>query len=139
MKRKEHVLMVVIVLLVAFIVYNRYEIPLEIKKEKVWVRIELQQELVRDTTDYYYMGQINKDILDKIDVQRSPQGLFKLSNIRYWNNEDLLQIHENENSFDCRYFKIEDIQFIKPLKKDPVFIYEPDELHASAKKLRGGI
>ena len=139
MKRKEHILMVVIVVLVAIIVYNRYDIPLEIKREKVWVRIEIQQELVRDTTDYYYMGQINKDILDKIDTQRYPRGLFKLSNIRYWNDDDLLQIHANENSFDCRYFQIEDIKFIKPLKKDPIFIYDFEELHDSSKKVRGAI
>lgn len=140
MNKKYVIQFILITLIIGYLTYRytdlfqRFEPKLS--AEKVWVYVELKVELVRDTSDYYYFGQINKSILDKIDKNSSANGLFKLSNIRFWNNDDLLQVYEDDDQPGFRMFKIQDISTLKAYTKDPIFLYENEELDLSAKKLR---
>lgn len=108
-----------------------------VQSPKVWVYAKIQTEMVRDTTDYFYYGQINKSVIDEIDIDRNIDGLFILSNIRFWNDDDLLEVYEDDESAGYKIFKIQNIQYIQEYKKDPVFIFDEDELHVSAKEIRG--
>lgn len=107
-----------------------------VEEEKVWVYIEVQTKLVRDTSDYYYYGQINKSIVDKIDNDKDVGGMFKLSNIRYWTNDDLFKLYNDEEDYGYKIFRIQDIQYITFYKKDPIYLFELEDLHESTKKLR---
>jgi hypothetical protein len=106
---------------------------------QVWVYIEIQSTLLRDTTDYYYYGQIKQSVIDKIDNNSFSDGLFILSEIRYLDNENKLRIFADEEDFGYKIFRINDIQYVSPLKKDPIYFFEPDDLHDSARKLRNDL
>ena len=108
-----------------------------INPQKIWVYVEIQSEMVRDTSDYYYFGQINKSIISEINKNCSTDGLFILSNIRYWNTDDLLKVFSSEGYENYKIFQIKDIKYLEELKKDPIYIYDKEELHESALKLRG--
>ena len=103
---------------------------------KVWVYIEIQKILVRDTSDYYYYGQIKESVLEKFNNNENVKGVFTLSNIRYWNDNDLFQIYENDERSDYKIFQLSDIQYISPYKVDPILLFEEEKLHESALKLK---
>lgn len=106
------------------------------KVEKEWVYIEIETTMLYDTTDYFYYGQISKNLANKLVKDEAPNGFFQLSNIRYYNSNDLLQVYENDNRKGRMYFRIEDIEYISVLKEDPVYYFEENELHESALIIR---
>ena len=105
-------------------------------KNKKWVFVELKTTLLRDTSDYFYFGQISEEIINQIDNNQNTTGLFILSNIRFWNNDDLLEIYEDEELGGFKIFRVSDIHHLRTYKKDPVLIYDMDELHESSKNIR---
>lgn len=106
-----------------------------IKADKVWVYVEVMVNMPNDTSAYYYYGPINESVFEQINNNSNSKGLFILSDIRYWNDDDLLEVYEDEDCMGIRVFNIQDIRQIRAYKKDPVYIYRPDELHKSAKSL----
>ena len=106
------------------------------KKGKQWVYIELTTVTKSDTTNYYYYGQVKKALLHDIDSNPGLSGLFTLSNIRYWNDNDLLEVYEDEDLEGSIVFSIRDIKEIVLYKVDPVYTFEIDELHATCKAIR---
>ena len=97
--------------------------------EKSWVFLELEKQMKNDTSDFYLYGEVNQSILDKINKNESSIGIFKLSNIRYINDKDLLQIYEDESDRGAYLFRIEDIQTLRLLKADPILTFNEAELH----------
>ena len=106
----------------------------ELKKE--WVYIELVTMSKRDTTDYFYFGQVKKSIINQIDSNEEAKGLFTLSNIRLWNDDDLLELYEDEKLKGSIIFKIQDIQEVTLYKDDPINLFESEKLHKSAKEFK---
>lgn len=104
--------------------------------DKQWVYVELTTKSKTDTTDYFYFGQIKKSIVDNIDLNDEPVGLFTLSDIRYWNTDDLIELYEDEKLTGDKIFKIEDIKEVTLYKDDPIYLYDLKDLHKSAKRLR---
>ena len=104
-------------------------------KEKQWVYIELSTISKTDTTDYFLYGQINKSIINKIDNDDS-EGLFLISKARFMNDDKMLELYEDEEYSGELVFKIQDIEEIKLFNDDPVQLFNINELHESAKKLR---
>ena len=104
-------------------------------KEKQWVYIELSTISKTDTTDYFLYGQINKSIINKIDNDDS-EGLFLISKARFMNDDKMLELYEDEEYSGELVFKIQDIEEIKLFNDDPVELFNINELHESAKKLR---
>lgn len=104
--------------------------------DKIWVYLEIKKILPRDTSDFYFYGQINKTIVDKINKNPKIDGLFILSDIRYWNDDDLLQVYEDNKDNGYKIFRISDIQYLTSYKTDPIFNIELNQLHESAKKIR---
>ncbi|MBJ2172919.1 hypothetical protein JBL43_01635 [Aureibaculum sp. A20] len=105
-------------------------------KEKQWVYIELSTISKTDTTDYFLYGQINKSIINKINDNEGAKGLFVLSNARFTNDDELLELYEDRQLSGELVFKIQDIEEIKFYNDDPVKLFDINELHESAKKLR---
>lgn len=127
------------IVLLGFVVVNGCnkidEFAIE-KQKKVWVYIEMLKVSLPDTTTFYYYGKVNNGLIEKIDEENLSKGLFLLSEIRFINNNDLLQIFENDEDFGFKIFRVENIQYIAAYKKDPIYFYPVDELHESARKLK---
>lgn len=92
--------------------------------------------LPRDTSDYFYYGQINESVIEEINSDESKTGLFILSNIRYWDDNDLLQVYENNKFSGNKIFRIQAIQHLILFKDDPINLFDTTELHETAKELR---
>lgn len=105
-------------------------------KEKQWVYVELVTKSPTVTTDYFYFGQVNTSIINTIEEVECKNQFFTLYNIRYWNNDDLLQTYEDEQFSGNKVFKIQDIQEITPHKIDPIFYFDSTELHSSTLRIR---
>ncbi len=138
MKNRNPILILIIFILIGYILYDYYLRPKNrfINKNKKWVFVELKTTLLRDTSDYFYFGQISEEIINQIDNNQNTTGLFILSNIRFWNNDDLLEIYEDEELGGFKIFRVSDIHHLRTYKKDPVLIYDMDELHESSKNIR---
>ena len=81
-------------------------------QKKVWVYIEIKKVLPRDTSDYFFYGKMNESLINRINDDKDVKGLFMLSDIRYWNDDDLLQIYEDDEDTGYKIFRLEDIQYI---------------------------
>lgn len=64
------------------------------------------------------------------------KGLFTLSNIRFLNDDGLLELYEDNNLSGDLIFRVQDIEEVVLYKDDPVNSFKLDELHESTKKLR---
>lgn len=62
--------------------------------------------------------------------------MFTLSNIRYWNDNNLLELYEDDKLEGDLIFKIQDIEEVILYKDDPINLFKLEELHESAKKNR---
>lgn len=105
-------------------------------KGKQWVYVELITQSKKDTSDYFYYGQIKKSVLEKINSNPSAEGLFVLSSVRFTNDDQELEIYENDKVGSSLMFRIQDIEEITFYKDDPVYLFDLNELHESAKKIR---
>lgn len=101
-------------------------------KEKQWVSITLESVLHSDTSDYYYFGQVSKSLFDDLE-KNNLTGFFSLDNIRYVNDSNQLEVYEDSLFWGNRFFKKKDIERIERIKKDPVYTYNFEDLHLSAK------
>lgn len=103
--------------------------------EKQWVYIELITESKSDTTEYFYFGQINKSILNKIESDKIENAHFRLSNIRYWNDDHQLELYEDKKLVGELIFRLKDIEEVTLYKDDPINLFDDDELHESIRNL----
>lgn len=104
--------------------------------KKQWVYVELVTESKTDTTEYFYFGQIRNSLVEAINLNENKKGLFTLSNIRYWNDNNLLELYEDDKLEGDLIFKIQDIEEVILYKDDPINLFKLEELHESAKKNR---
>jgi hypothetical protein len=87
--------------------------------KKTWVYVELK--VVTDDTDYYYyFGQINQKILDKLAADKSSGSFFVLSNVRYYNDFDNVQEYADATEEGTLFFRTDDIVKLEVLKHDPL-------------------
>ena len=93
------------------------------------------QKTFKGNLDYFFYGQINKSIIKKIDNNDS-EGLFLLSKARFVNDDDFLELYKDEKYSGELVFKLQDVEEIRLYNDDPVQLFDINELHESAKKLR---
>ena len=109
----------------------------ELKPEnKKWVYLEILNIMKGDSTNYYLYGKINNSILTKINKNEKSSGLFKFSEIRFINDDDLFEIYEDENDSGDLYFRIENIKKISVYKRDPIYTFKDNKLHKSTLKIK---
>jgi hypothetical protein len=101
-------------------------------QQRVWVYVEIETTMLKDTSDYFYYGQIKRTIVDKIDKNEKAKGLFTLSRVRYFNDNDLLEVYEDRDTEGSIILRIEDISKVQLFKRDPLLIFKKDQLHESA-------
>jgi hypothetical protein len=87
--------------------------------EKTWIYVELEV-ATEDTDYYYYFGQINQNILDKLAIDQNYKSLFVLSNVRYNDDYDKIQVYADESDNGTLFFRTEDIVKIEVLNNDPL-------------------
>lgn len=107
-----------------------------LEPEMQWVYVEIVTESRKDTTEYFYYAQMKKSIIDEIELNEDKKGLFSLYNIRYMNNDGLLELYEDEILKGTLIFKIQDIEEVTLYKDDPVNLFALEELHESTKKFK---
>jgi hypothetical protein len=102
---------------------------------KEWVYIEVETVVKKDTTYDFLYGQIYQSLIDKINNNENATGIFFITNTRFVNQDDLLQVYADGNDKGMLAFRIENIKSMVVYQKDPIHIYKEDQLHESAKAL----
>lgn len=105
------------------------------EKDGIWVFIKIKENLRRDSGEYYYYGKINERIIQKVQVGDEVTGLFMLSDMRFINDSDKLELYEDNAMAGSRIFRARDIVDIELQKDDPVCTYKKEELAENALKL----
>ncbi len=105
-------------------------------KGKQWVYVEMVTESKTDTSEYFLYGQMKKSILEKINSDSSTKGLFVLTNVRFTNDDQLLELYENDKVGSSLIFRIEDIEEVIFYQDDPIYVLDIDELSDATKKIR---
>jgi len=102
------------------------------KSRMEWVYINIDSKMAKDTSSYFYYGQVSSETLLRLKSDQT-KGMFSLENIRYFNTDDLLEIYEDMDYKGEKLFKLADVSRVDILKKDPVLIFDSVELAKSAK------
>lgn len=97
-----------------------------ISKDRTWVYVELETVTFDDTTNYYYFGQMKQDLLESFDKVQELKGLFTLTNVRYYGDNDIVTLYSDERDKGLLIFKIDDIVKIDVLNRDPMLDNEQD-------------
>lgn len=98
-----------------------------------WVNLHIDVIMKRDTTTYYYYGQMSQNEIDRLQNQPE-KGMFTLRNIRYFNTDDRLEIYEDANYTGKMLFKYKDVSWVEILKKDPILIFDSVQLANTSQK-----
>ena len=87
--------------------------------KKTWVYVELKV-ITEDTDYYYYFGQVNQSILDKLAMDKGYSSLFVLNNMRYNDDFDKIQEYADSRDDGTMFFRTDDIVKLEVLKHDPL-------------------
>ena len=70
MKNNYWLIALIISALLGFVIYQKIDKPGMINSEdskKVWVYVEIETQMMKDTSNYFYFGQIGEEVLKTID------------------------------------------------------------------------
>lgn len=96
--------------------------------EKIWVFSQINVNRKNNKIEeYFYYGQINKSLYEKIKAQKIKHGFFAMENVRYWANDNKITAFSDDMSSGELLFRIEDIQKIELQKSGPVIGYKYSE------------
>jgi hypothetical protein len=105
-----------------FLFTSCYHRPVDLLSvKKTWVYVELEIATKGDTSEYYYFGQINQRILDKLASDENYKGFFVLENVRYYNDSDEIEDYQDSSDSGTLFFRTQDITKIEVLKTDPLY------------------
>lgn len=101
------------------------------KKERMtWVYLEAQTITQKDTTANYIYGKVKERLVNNLDNKKGKE-IFKVTDIRYFNNDDLFQLYKDDNEAGILFFKVESIQKISVYSRDPIYSFDKEDLHQS--------
>lgn len=100
-----------------------------------WVYISAEVITLNDSTHYFYYGQLEADKMNLLN-EKNPPLFLTLKNIRYWNNDDKLEIYEDSSWLGTKFFRTGDIVKIDLLKDDPVLTLDKDDLAENSLKFK---
>lgn len=129
---KNKLLLIVLSIFLSSCLNGKYDVGK--KDAKVWVYMEIETILKKDTSQNYIYGQIKKSILDEMRNNPKASGIFFVDNTRYINDDDLLEIYADEKDTGELAFRLEDIKTLDVLKKDPIRTFDKEQLHESSIK-----
>jgi hypothetical protein len=104
------------------------------KQKSSWVYLELETILKKDTTISYLYGKVNTSILDKLE-DKNKNEIFKISEIRYFNDDDLFQLYKDDDESGILFYRVESIKKISVYERDPIYSFTKEDLHLSTLEL----
>jgi len=99
-------------------------------RNPVWIFVHFNVPSEKDGLDtYYYFGQVNESLYNKIANNSLTSGFILMRNVRFWNNDDTIEAYSDPVDGNDLLFRIEDIKRIRKSKTEPVvgYIYEDEE------------
>jgi hypothetical protein len=87
-----------------------------LSEKKIWVDMELEVKKKNDTIDYFYVGQIEPNILQELKLNKP--GMFALSYIRFYRNDSIFKFEDDADEGTV-YFNRRDVVKVTLLKGDP--------------------
>lgn len=92
-----------------------------IDSNKVWVFMQFNVPEEGDKIEsYYYYAEIAESLYKKINANELSSGFLYMTNVKYWNNDDILQEYKDDESSGELVFRIEDVRRIEKLNQEPV-------------------
>ena len=104
------------------------------EEPKVWVYMEAQTILKKDTTNAFLYGQIKQSIIEKMQGSSQANGLFFIKNTRFINDDDQLQIYADENDSGILAYRIENVKTLEVLERDPILSFDEADLAENSKQ-----
>tara|TARA_B110000091_G_C13525943_1_gene354331 strand:- start:137 stop:484 length:348 start_codon:yes stop_codon:yes gene_type:complete len=105
------------------------------RKEKLtWVYVEVETIMKKDTTTGYLYGKIKKSVVDNLDITNLNE-IFKISEIRYFNDDDKFQLYTDKDELGVLFYKIKSIKKLSIYTRDPIYSFDKEELHESTLKI----
>lgn len=92
--------------------------------EKVWVYLEVEYTIKKDTTADFIFGRISKADLEKFEEKTSKTDLFKLTDARYINDDNEVRDVQEINEEGTFYYRFKDIVYMELQKTDPLLYKE---------------
>lgn len=108
----------------------------ETKSNLRWVYLVAQTAMQTDTTEFFLYGQIKTAIAEDLMGNQKSSGVFHIEKLRYYNDDDLLEIYEDEKDEGLFIFRIQDVRRVELLKKDPVLSMDEEELSEKSLKYK---
>jgi hypothetical protein len=108
----------------------------ETKSNLRWVYLVAQTAMQTDTTEFFLYGQIKTAIAQDLMENQKSSGVFHIEKLRYYNDDDLLEIYEDEKDEGLFIFRIQDVRRVELLKKDPVLSMDEEELSEKSLKYK---
>ncbi|MFT5582330.1 MAG: hypothetical protein ACI9G9_001595, partial [Psychromonas sp.] len=82
----------------------------ETKSNLRWVYLVAQTAMQTDTTEFFLYGQIKTAIAEDLMGNQKSSGVFHIEKLRYYNDDDLLEIYEDEKDEGLFIFRIQDVR-----------------------------
>lgn len=106
-------------------------------QDKTWVFVQFN--VAREggnIKDYFYFGEMDTSLYNKITSNQIRRGFINLKNIRFWNTDDVIESTEDDLYANEMVFRIEDIKKIDLVKKEPPigYKYADSETNETAKE-----
>ena len=90
-------------------------------KNPIWIFAQFNVPSEKGGLDtYYYFGQVNESLYNKIASNRIKSGFILMRNVRYWNTNNTIEAYYDQVDGSDLLFRIEDIQRIRKSKAEPV-------------------
>jgi protease II len=103
-------------------------ISYENSKQKTWVYLEIKSKGEETDYRYYLYGEIKKQLFFDISNNVIESGFFMISDVKYYDDNNLVANYADDLYTGTLVFRIEDIQMIKELKKAPDVGLGPNEI-----------
>jgi hypothetical protein len=97
-------------------------------KNPVWVFAHFNVSSEKKGLDsYYYFGQVNESLYNKIANNKLNSGFILMRNVRFWNDNNTIEAYSDPIDGNNLLFRIEDIRRIRRTKTEPVVGYKYEE------------
>lgn len=98
---------------------------------QVWLYMTFNLEENGRDDFYYYYGQVDSLLYEKINRNRISSGFIRLRNVRYWTTEDKLTTGKSQISQGTVTFRIEGLIKMELINGDPLSLYDAEEIEES--------
>lgn len=102
----------------------------------MWIFATFNIGAVGDATYYHYFGAVRESLYQRIRDNEINSGFITLQDVRYWNDNDLIQAYEDDQDTGVLTFRIEQLVKLELEKGDPVNTYPAEQVAPESMMLR---